>query len=111
MTLIAVDIGRSALSLQRLSLALLLLVCLPGLVLTACEKNLRWDDDPPFSLQAADGTLVGIAVEINRAALGRLGCQARLRKLPWARMAPISGLCSAMACPRSLCGFSAVGQC
>ncbi|MDF3935583.1 substrate-binding periplasmic protein [Pseudomonas citronellolis] len=51
----------------------------------ACEKTLRWDDDPPFSMQLADGAVGGIYVELNRLALERLGCQVRLVKLPWAR--------------------------
>lgn len=51
----------------------------------ACEKSLRWDDDPPFSLRRADGSVGGIDVDLNRAVLARLGCQARLVKLPWGR--------------------------
>lgn len=85
MTLIAVDVRRSPLPRHCLLLALLLLACVPGLALAACEKTLRWDDDPPFSMQTTDGGVVGISVEINRAALARLGCQTKLRKLPWAR--------------------------
>jgi polar amino acid transport system substrate-binding protein len=68
----------------RLLPALVLLACLPG-VGAACEKTLRWDDDPPFSMQTPEGGVVGIYVEINRAALARMGCQTRLHKLPWAR--------------------------
>ena len=85
MILIAVDVRRSSLLRLRLLLALLLLACWPGLAAATCEKTLRWDDDPPFSMQTADGAVVGIDVEINRAALARLGCQIKLRKLPWAR--------------------------
>jgi polar amino acid transport system substrate-binding protein len=85
MILIAVDVRRSPLPRHRLLLVLLLLACVPSLALAACEKTLRWDDDPPFSMQAADGAVVGIDVEINGAALARLGCQTKLRKLPWAR--------------------------
>lgn len=62
----------------------LLLTLLPGSVL-ACEKALRWDDDPPFSMQLPSGEIGGIYVDLNRAALARLGCQMRLVKLPWAR--------------------------
>ncbi len=62
----------------------LLMTTLPGLVL-ACEKSLRWDDDPPFSMRDAHGDIVGINVDINRMVLTRLGCQMRLLKLPWAR--------------------------
>ncbi|MFP6850919.1 MAG: transporter substrate-binding domain-containing protein [Pseudomonas sp.] len=85
MILIAVDALRSSLLLHRLFFASLLLTCLPGLASAACEKTLRWDDDPPFSMQTADGGVVGISIEINRAVLDRLGCQTKLRKLPWAR--------------------------
>lgn len=60
------------------------LALLPGLAL-ACEKTLRWDDDPPFSLQRADGEVAGIYVESNRRVLERLGCRVRLVKLPWGR--------------------------
>jgi polar amino acid transport system substrate-binding protein len=84
MIVIAVDSRRSSLSRQPVLLALLL-QCLFSQAVSACEKTLRWDDDPPFSMQAADGAVVGIDVEINRAALARLGCQGTLRKLPWAR--------------------------
>lgn len=85
MILIAVEVRRSPLPLHRLLLALLLLACWPGLAAAACEKTLRWDEDPPFSMQTEDGAVVGISIEINRAALARLGCQTKLRKLPWAR--------------------------
>ncbi|MGB4075307.1 substrate-binding periplasmic protein [Pseudomonas sp.] len=84
MLLIAADVRRSPLPRHRLLLALLLAL-LPGLAVAACEKTLRWDDDPPFSMQTADGAVVGIYVDVNRAALERLGCQTTLRKLPWAR--------------------------
>lgn len=85
MTLIAVAVRRSRWPFHRLSHLVLLLACWPVLAGAACEKTLRWDDDPPFSMQTADGAVVGIDVEINRAALARLGCQIKLRKLPWAR--------------------------
>ncbi|MBC9251566.1 ABC transporter substrate-binding protein [Pseudomonas alcaligenes] len=67
------------------STALFLLLVLLPLAAPACEKTLRWDDDPPFSMQLPNGEIGGIYVDINRAALARLGCQARLVKLPWAR--------------------------
>jgi polar amino acid transport system substrate-binding protein len=62
----------------------LLVALLPGLAL-ACEKSLRWDDDPPFSMRNVQGEIVGINVDVNRRVLARLGCQAQMRKLPWAR--------------------------
>lgn len=85
MTLIATDARRSPLPHHRLLSALLLASGLLSQALIACEKTLRWDDDPPFSMQAENGVVVGIDVEINRAALDLLGCRATLRKLPWAR--------------------------
>jgi len=63
----------------------LLCTCLPTTALAACEKTLRWDDDPPLSMQLPDGSIGGIYVDINRAALESLGCQVKLRKLPWGR--------------------------
>lgn len=84
MILIAADVCPATLP-RRRSALVLLLVLLPGLAGAACEKTLRWDDDPPFSMQAEDGAVVGIYVDVNRAALERLGCQTKLRKLPWAR--------------------------
>lgn len=62
----------------------LLAIVLPGSVL-GCEKTLRWEDDPPFSMQLANGEIGGIYVDSNRLVLKRLGCQVRLVKLPWAR--------------------------
>lgn len=62
----------------------LLLLGLPGMAL-ACEKSLRWDNDPPFSMASADGTVHGIDIDLNREVLRRLGCTTHLRKLPWAR--------------------------
>jgi len=69
----------------RLALVVLLALALPGLGHAECEKTLRWDDDPPFSMQDAEGGVTGIYIELNRAALAHMGCQVRLLKLPWAR--------------------------
>lgn len=75
-----------SLPVHRWSLSvLLLLACWPSLGTAACEKTLRWDDDPPFSMLMPDGEVAGIDVELHRAALARMGCETRLRKLPWAR--------------------------
>ncbi|UUY08200.1 transporter substrate-binding domain-containing protein [Pseudomonas sp. J452] len=63
---------------------LLLLISLAG-VAQACQKTLRWDDDPPFSMQQANGEVGGIDIDLNRAVLARLGCTVKLVKLPWAR--------------------------
>jgi polar amino acid transport system substrate-binding protein len=68
-----------------LATALLFSVYLPGLAMAACEKTLRWDDDPPFSMELPDGSIGGMYVDANRAALERLDCVVTMRKLPWAR--------------------------
>lgn len=62
----------------------LFLASLPA-YLPACEKTLRWDDDPPFSMRLEDGAVGGIYVDLNRRVLERMGCHAVLVKLPWAR--------------------------
>jgi polar amino acid transport system substrate-binding protein len=64
---------------------LLLLTLLPGLAGANCELSLRWDHDPPFSMELEDGSVGGIYIDLNRAVFARLGCQARLVRLPWAR--------------------------
>ncbi|NNN27623.1 transporter substrate-binding domain-containing protein [Pseudomonas nitroreducens] len=69
----------------RFKRLVLLGLALASLPLAACEKSLRWDDDPPFSMQLPDGRIGGLYVELNRAVLERLGCQVRMVKLPWAR--------------------------
>lgn len=77
---------RLSLPVRRWSLSVLLcLVCWPSMGSAACEKTLRWDDDPPFSMLTPAGEVAGIDVELNTAALARLGCGVRLIKLPWAR--------------------------
>ncbi|MCG8907751.1 transporter substrate-binding domain-containing protein [Pseudomonas sp. DP-17] len=68
--------------LKRLALLGLVLASVP---LAACEKTLRWDDDPPFSMQLPDGSVGGLYVDLNREVLERLGCEVRMVKLPWAR--------------------------
>lgn len=52
---------------------------------SACEKTLRWSDDPPFSMRAANGEIHGMQIELHREILGDLGCRLRLLELPWAR--------------------------
>lgn len=51
----------------------------------ACVKSLRWNDDAPFSMRDARGEIVGLQIDLARAALERLGCTARLVEMPWAR--------------------------
>ena len=51
----------------------------------ACEKTVRWNDDPPFGQRAANGEITGITIDHVRETLRRLGCTARLLEMPWAR--------------------------
>lgn len=76
---------RSTLLRRGVTTVLMLLFCWPSLATASCEKSLRWDDDPPFSMSMPDGEVAGIDVELNRAVLARLGCDVTLRKLPWGR--------------------------
>lgn len=73
--------------LTRLLLRLLLGASLlaPGLAGGACVVSLRWDNDPPYSMQLADGAIVGIAVDSARSVLHELGCEVRMVRLPWGR--------------------------
>ncbi|OWL91436.1 substrate-binding periplasmic protein [Halopseudomonas aestusnigri] len=70
---------------RSLWFGLLLLLSAPAMADPPCEKTLRWNDDPPLSMELPDGSVGGIYVELNDAAMERLGCKTRLRKLPWAR--------------------------
>lgn len=51
----------------------------------ACEKTVRWNDDPPFSQRTASGEISGITIDQVRETLRRMGCTARLLEMPWAR--------------------------
>lgn len=76
--------GRAARWFHPLALMIWLMALMPGSVL-GCEKSLRWEDDPPFSMRLANGEVGGIYIDSNRLVLARLGCRVHLVKLPWAR--------------------------
>ncbi|KPF67433.1 hypothetical protein IP84_12840 [beta proteobacterium AAP99] len=63
--------------------ALLLAWAMPAAL--ACERTVRWNPDPPFTLLNAAGEVVGIDADIAREALQRMGCTVRWIELPWAR--------------------------
>lgn len=73
--------------LRRGLLGLLLTLGLSGTASAdpACVLTQRWNEDPPFSMKAADGQIVGVYVELVSTALARMGCSARLVEMPWAR--------------------------
>lgn len=66
---------------------LLLIALLLGLAppLSACEKSLRWSEDPPYSMRLPDGRIGGLDVELAQELLRRVGCRARLVEMPFAR--------------------------
>lgn len=70
---------------MRLAVAWLALAVGTAAAATACEKTVRWHEDPPFSMRRADGEIVGINVELVREALRRMDCSARMLEMPWAR--------------------------
>lgn len=51
----------------------------------ACDKTVRWYDDPPYSFRTSDGSVGGFDVELIREAFGRMGCRAWFVNMPWAR--------------------------
>lgn len=69
-------------------LAATLLFALAGLARAAgpgCEKTLRWNDDPPFSMRLPSGAIGGVQLDVNIEALQRMGCSVKLREMPFAR--------------------------
>lgn len=52
---------------------------------SACVKSVRWYDDAPYSFRAADGSLRGFGIDLARATLRRIGCEAKFVEMPWAR--------------------------
>lgn len=50
-----------------------------------CEKLVGWRDQPPYTMQAADGEIAGLHADLVREALKRLGCRAKFLNRPWAR--------------------------
>lgn len=64
---------------------LLTLLIAAGMPAAACEKTLRWNEDPPFAMRGADGEVTGLTVDMVRENLRRMGCSVRLVEMPWAR--------------------------
>ena len=54
------------------ALCLLLASSLPGLTL-ACEKTVRWANDPPYDMRAEDGQIHGASADLLREVLKRMG--------------------------------------
>lgn len=63
----------------------LLLLTLLGQQAPACEKTVRWAEDPPYAMRLSDGRISGLNIELTQAVLARLGCRMQLVELPFAR--------------------------
>ena len=63
----------------------LLLGGLPVLSWADCVKTVRWYDDAPYAFKGADGQAGGLTVDLARATLKAMGCEAKFVELPWAR--------------------------
>jgi polar amino acid transport system substrate-binding protein len=50
-----------------------------------CSLVVRGTNDPPYFIEAPDGTLSGLDADMVREALGRIGCSARFVEMPFAR--------------------------
>lgn len=62
-----------------------LLLCWQEANAFACNKKVRWFDDPPYSFQMTDGRIAGLDADVAREALHRLGCDTTFVNMPFAR--------------------------
>lgn len=70
---------------RALAATLIALAGLAQAAAPACEKRLRWNDDPPFSMRLPDGTIGGVQLDVSIEALRRMGCRVKLVEMPFAR--------------------------
>lgn len=69
---------------SRTLLCLLLLISAPALS-WACEKTVRWANDPPYDMPDSNMHVRGATSDLLREVLRRMDCKPRFIKLPWAR--------------------------
>jgi len=50
-----------------------------------CEKIVRWNNDPPYSLRDAQGKISGFYVDLVEQILTKMNCTMKLQEMPWAR--------------------------
>ncbi len=50
-----------------------------------CIKSVRWYSDAPYAFRGADGQIKGLNIDIARATLKQMGCEANFVEMPWAR--------------------------
>ena len=70
---------------RRTLLLCLLLLAGAAQVGRACEKTVRWANDPPYDMPDATQQVHGANSDLLREVLGRMGCKPRFVELPWAR--------------------------
>lgn len=73
------------LSLSLLAILSLLFISASHAQDGACSISVRWNDDPPYFIRAADNSIGGINADLAQEALKRMGCQPRFIEMPWAR--------------------------
>lgn len=50
-----------------------------------CEKTVRWNNDPPYSLRDAQGKITGFYIDLVQEILAKMNCKMKLQEMPWAR--------------------------
>lgn len=50
-----------------------------------CEKTVRWNNDPPYSLRDAQGKVTGFYIDLIQNVLAKMDCSMNLVEMPWAR--------------------------
>ena len=50
-----------------------------------CEKTVRWNNDPPYSLRDAQGKVTGFYIDLIDEILTKMNCTMKLQEMPWAR--------------------------
>jgi polar amino acid transport system substrate-binding protein len=50
-----------------------------------CEKTVRWNNDPPYSLRDAQGKITGFYIDLIQEILTKMNCTMKLQEMPWAR--------------------------
>jgi polar amino acid transport system substrate-binding protein len=50
-----------------------------------CEKTVRWNNDPPYSMRDAQGKVTGFYVDLVEEILTKMNCTMKLQEMPWAR--------------------------
>lgn len=77
--------ARHLTTLAERACALALLLLAAAMPAAACEKQIRWELQPPYGVVLPSGERGGYYTDVVREALSRMGCQTSLIEMPWAR--------------------------